>query len=131
MTSLTEILSKLVMVTLLDFGRMRGWVTPRYDPNIHHSTTLFNRKMFRLAMCYPVPPLNISFKRALIGDKWDAWSHLCHRLMEVQLLDTDDTFVWNLTANGIFTVKSLYEDSLNGHTRFLRKDLWKLKIAVL
>ena len=34
------------------------------------------------------PPLNMSFKRALIGDKWDSWSHLCHRLMEVHLVDT-------------------------------------------
>ena len=68
-------------------------------------------------------PLNITFKRALIGDKWDAWSHLCHRLMEVQLSDTPDSFVWKLMNNGKFTVKSMYEDLMNGHTRFLSKYL--------
>ena len=29
------------------------------------------------------PPLNMSFKQALVGDKWEAWSNLCIRLMDV------------------------------------------------
>ena len=37
------------------------------------------------------PPLNSGFRRALIGDKWDGFSHLCHRLMNVHLGDTADT----------------------------------------
>ena len=39
-------------------------------------------------------------------------------------------FVWKLTINGLFTVKSMYKDMMNGHTWFLRKYLWKLKIPV-
>ena len=66
-------------------------------------------------------PLNISFRRALTGDKWDAWSH---RLMEVQLLDTPNVFVRKLTTNGLFTVNSMYEDMMNGDT--LREYLSKL-----
>jgi len=74
------------------------------------------------------PPLNLGFRRALVGNKWDMWSHLCHRLMEVTLTDVPDVFKWNLTQNGKFTVKSMYEDFMNGHTRYLQKYLWKLKI---
>ena len=76
------------------------------------------------------PPLNISFRRALIGDRWDEWSHLCFRLMDINLVQQPDCFVWKLTETGIFTVKSIYEDMMNGHTRFLHTYLWKLKIPL-
>ena len=76
------------------------------------------------------PPINITFRRALIGDRWDSWSHLCLRLMDINLNDDPDVFTWKLTTNGVFTVKSMYEDLMNGHTRFLRKYLWKLKVPV-
>ena len=74
------------------------------------------------------PPLNIGFRRALVGNKWDMWSHLCLRLMQVTLNNVPDYFKWNLNQNGQFTVKSMYEDLMNGHTIYLQKYLWKLKI---
>ena len=46
-------------------------------------------------------------------------SHLCLRLMDVTLTDDSGRFVWSLNQNGMFTVKSMYEDLMNGHTRFL------------
>ena len=76
------------------------------------------------------PPINIGFRRALVGSKWEMWSHLCTRLMDITLTDAPDIFHWNLTPNGTFTVKSMYEDLMNGHTRFLQKYLWKLKISL-
>ena len=33
------------------------------------------------------PPLNIGFRRALVGNKWEMWSHLCLRLMQMTLDD--------------------------------------------
>ena len=59
-----------------------------------------------------------------------SWLHLCRRLMMVQLSDEQDKFVWNLTASGVFSIKSMYEDLMNDHTVFLRKYLWKLKIPL-
>ena len=76
------------------------------------------------------PPLNLSFRRNLIDDKWEAWSHLCHLLMYVHLLDTPDTFVWKHTSMGVFFVKSMYADLMNGHTRFLHQYIWKLKVPL-
>ena len=74
------------------------------------------------------PPLSIGFRRALVGNKWDMLSHLCFRLMQVTLNNVPDFFKWSLNKNGQFTVKSMYEDLMNGHTIYLQKYLWKLKI---
>jgi hypothetical protein len=73
-------------------------------------------------------PLNIGFKRELSGDRWIAWLQLVESLMEVNLTDDSDSFIWHLTESGVFSVKSLYTDLMNGHTRFLHKYLWKIKV---
>jgi hypothetical protein len=79
---------------------------------VHQYPSLYNiiqRKHVSLNdVLAAAPPLNIGFRTALIGDKWDAWSHVCLRLMDINLIDNDDTFAWNLTTNGKFTVKSIY-----------------------
>jgi hypothetical protein len=75
-------------------------------------------------------PLNIRFNRILIGEKWDAWIHLVTRLMNIQLNDEPDRFKWHLTTTGLFTVKSMYADYMNGHTVFLKKYLWKIKVPL-
>jgi hypothetical protein len=41
-------------------------------------------------------PLNIGFRRRLIGDKW---AHLCQRLMMINLNEDPDKFVWGLTSS--------------------------------
>ena len=62
--------------------------------------SITNRKLVSVHdVLSTVPPLNMSFRRALVGDKWDAWSHLCIRLMDIRLEDTNDQFVWGLTAS--------------------------------
>ena len=76
------------------------------------------------------PPMNISFRRTLTGNKWEMWSHLVLRLLDISLTDVPDSFHWKLTKDGVFSVKSMYEDLMNGHTRFLKTYLWKLKIPL-
>ena len=73
-------------------------------------------------------PVNLEFRRSLVGSKWTAWLQLVQKLMTVSLTPNDDSFRWRLTSSGIFSVKSLYADYLNGHTPFLRKHIWKLKV---
>ena len=51
-------------------------------------------------------PLNIHFRRALAGNRWEVWLHLVRRLMEVQLSDQPDELCWKLTRSGVFIVKS-------------------------
>jgi hypothetical protein len=72
-------------------------------------------------------PLNISFRRLLNGNKWTSWLQLCRKLMTVNLNEESDCFVWNLTTNGLFTVKSMYEDIMSDHTLFLENTYGRLK----
>jgi hypothetical protein len=75
-------------------------------------------------------PLNLEFRRSLTGNKWAAWIDLVQRLMSISLSDEKDALVWRLTTSGSFSVKSMYADYMNGHTIFLRKYIWKLKIPL-
>jgi hypothetical protein len=68
-------------------------------------------------------PLNITFRRSLNDHKYNEWLHLCQRLIVVDLNTEPDKFGWKLTETGLFTVKSMYLDCMNGHARFLRKYL--------
>jgi hypothetical protein len=50
--------------------------------------------------------------------------------MAVTLTNGQDKFLWSLTPSGEFSVKSYYADLLNGHTIFLQKFIWKLKVPL-
>ena len=75
-------------------------------------------------------PLHIEFRRALSEAKWTAWLHLVGRLFHINLNDENDKFVWKLTDSGSFSVKSMYTDFMNGHTVYLKKYIWKLKVPL-
>jgi hypothetical protein len=89
-----------------------------------------NHKNVTVENVLAASPLNISFRRTLNGNKWERWTHLLHRLILVQLNDNEDRFTWNLTESGVFSVKSMYNDLLSGHTVSLKKHIWKLKVPL-
>jgi hypothetical protein len=72
-------------------------------------------------------PLTISFRQALMGNRGSRWLHLARRLVDIHLTNKPDMFVWKLTKNGLFMVKSLYLDLMNDHTKFLRKESYLRK----
>jgi hypothetical protein len=43
-------------------------------------------------------PHTIGFGRILTESKWARWIHLVLRLMDIQLSEHKDVFVWNLTS---------------------------------
>ena len=53
-------------------------------------------------------PLNVSFRRSLQDNDLQNWNELVMSIMNIQLNDNNDTFKWNLKANRIFTVHSMY-----------------------
>jgi len=53
-------------------------------------------------------PLNVAFRRSLVGNNLQAWHNLVAKIVNVQLTDQRDTFFWSLTQNGHFTVRSMY-----------------------
>jgi hypothetical protein len=75
-------------------------------------------------------PINIGFRRALSGYRWDRWAHLVERLRDVHLSENDDTFIWKLTESGQFSVKSMYLDLLDGYVGDFKKYIWKIKVPL-
>ena len=78
--------------------------------------TLYNivqRREAYVASVLQSMPLNISFRRTLVGHRWEAWLHLVRRLMDVQLSQQPDRLYWKLTKDGVFSVKSMYLDVIN------------------
>ncbi|WVZ67862.1 hypothetical protein U9M48_016884 [Paspalum notatum var. saurae] len=72
---------------------------------------LFNiarKKHSSVAHVLSTNPLNISFRRVLVGDKLIKWNDLVARVAFVQLDGHHDKAIWSLTKHGYFTVKSLY-----------------------
>ena len=75
-------------------------------------------------------PLNIQFRRSLVGERWNAWLHLVRRLMDVQLSDQADTISWKLTTNGVFSVKSMYLDLIDSGPLSRSLHIWKIKVPL-
>ena len=74
---------------------------------------IVQRRDVLVAMIIESIPLNIQFRRVLVGDRWENWLNLVRRLMEVQLKHQPDKLCWKFTRSGEFTVKSMYLDVIN------------------
>ena len=75
-------------------------------------------------------PINLRFRRNLVGMTRERWYHLVERLMRIHLTNEVDRFNWRLTPTGVFSVKTYYAELMNGTTSYLRKYLWKLKVPL-
>ena len=53
-------------------------------------------------------PLNVSFRRGLVNANRMAWFDLVSMVIQVHFTNEKDVFRWNLTKNGLFTVRPLY-----------------------
>ena len=75
------------------------------------------RKNSSIASVIRSVPLNVSFRRALVGQKLLFWHDLCASIVHVQLNLSSDCFRWNFNQNGRFSVRSMYLALINnGHT---------------
>ena len=59
-------------------------------------------------------PLNISFRKALVGDKMTAWNKLVAKITNNQLSNGRDIFTWDLHNDGHFSVQSMYQYLMKG-----------------
>jgi hypothetical protein len=105
---------------------MFGWPLCQQCPTLYN---IIQHKNVLVSMVLANTPLIISFRRGLNNNKW-LQLNLCQRLMKITLSTEPDVFFWKLTDSGLFSVKSMYLDLMNGHTIFLRKYLWQLKILL-
>jgi hypothetical protein len=91
---------------------------------------LFNivrKKQATVADVLNSTPLNVSFRRALVGNKLLEWQSLVVRVAFINLNECRDTFVWNLNNNGLFSIKSMYKYLVNNEIKHMKVPL-KIKI---
>jgi len=73
--------------------------------------SLFNivrRKHDSVAQVLSSIPLNISFRRNLVGANLSVWNRIVASIHDLNLTEHMDEFIWGLSASGIFTIKSMY-----------------------
>ncbi|WVZ96532.1 hypothetical protein U9M48_042161 [Paspalum notatum var. saurae] len=75
-------------------------------------------------------PINITFRRSLVGDKLIAWHNLLAKIANVQLSNGRDAFTWELHRHGHFSVRSMYHFLMDQGTPFRSNFIWKLKIPL-
>ena len=91
---------------------------------------IMQRKKDYLGTVFQLIPLNIQFRRLLVGERWNSWMHLVRRLIDVQLSDQPDSFHWKLARNGVFTVKSFYMDLIDFGPIPRSIHIWKVKVPL-
>ena len=95
--------------------------------------TLYNlarKKQSIVAKVMSTTPLNISFRRAIVGQKLIEWNDLILRLANITLSNEKDCFVWSLHKNCQFSVKSMYTAIMYCNVRIKKRILWDLKIPL-
>jgi hypothetical protein len=75
-------------------------------------------------------PLNVAFRRSLVGNNLVAWLQLTTTVVNTQLTDQRDTFEWSLHQHGRFTVWSMYRALIMPHITPRRHPIWKLRISL-
>jgi hypothetical protein len=65
-------------------------------PNLYR---IVRKKNVSVAQVLSTIPLNVSFRRALVGDNWDKWLSLVGNVMMVNLNDRKDSFIWTANKN--------------------------------
>jgi hypothetical protein len=91
---------------------------------------LFNiarHKQITVAEVFSSSPINLSWRRDLVGNNLTAWNRLLPRIASIALSQDQDKFRWNLHPNGQFSVKSHYLALIQNDVPNLNKRLWKLK----
>jgi hypothetical protein len=89
---------------------------------------LVKKKNMSVAQVLSTTPLNVSFRRALIGVNWDSWLSLVGNVLEVNLNNLRDSF--HRTASKKFSVKDLYSDMILRSGTPANCWAWKAKIPL-
>ena len=93
---------------------------------------LFNivwKKQATVADVLNSTPLNVSFRRTLVGNKLLEWQSIVARVAFINLNDGQDTFIWNLNNNGLFSVTSMYKYLVNNRIK-VTQEIWHMKVPL-
>ena len=91
--------------------------------------SITRKKHITVAAVFSSTPLNISFRRALTGNKLTEWHNLVLRTMNVELTEGNDVFRWKLHRNGSFSVRSMYKHLINNNIS-VSQDIWRTQLPL-
>ncbi len=92
--------------------------------------SIVRRKSSTIANFMRYVPLNVSFRRSLVGQNLTYWHELCASIVHIQLNQSSDSFRWNYHQNIIFSVRSMYLALINNGYIERNKIIWKLKMTL-
>jgi hypothetical protein len=73
-------------------------------------------------------PLNISFRRGIVGDRLNEWLKLFSLVFLVNLNNDKDSFIWQIKRNGVFSTQSLYREIMKSERISGKEVFWKAKL---
>jgi len=88
------------------------------------------RKNDTVANILSTVPLNISFRRALSGDRLRTWLDLVEKVAAYEIINGKDIFMWNLTNHKQFTMKSMYTNLMHSEGTPSDCITWKIKVPL-
>ncbi|WVZ92700.1 hypothetical protein U9M48_038746 [Paspalum notatum var. saurae] len=89
----------------LSLGRFKLALKDVY-PNLF---TIVRRKHATVAEVLRMNPYNVSFRKALTGNRFNEWHSLVARIASINLQKGRDQFVWGLHSKGYFSISSMYK----------------------
>jgi hypothetical protein len=98
--------------------------------NIPATICIGSTKNVVVANIFQTISLNIYFRRGLVGQLCEQWMDLVAHLVHIRLNTTSDTFRWDLSADGSFSVHSMYKGLITNVNVAWHKDIWKAKMPL-
>jgi hypothetical protein len=92
--------------------------------------SITKKKHISVASVFSTVPLNISFRRGLVGNNLIHWHNLVARVANTRFCNRDDKFIWELHQNGIFSFKFMYLALILDNRVRLDMTILKLKLPL-
>jgi hypothetical protein len=90
-------------------------LTPKEQhPSLYHIAR--KKRQFYVAHAFIYTPINLSFGRALVGDKFIKWNELFAKVALVQLDDQHDSIKWSLRASARVPNKLLVKSMITSNS---------------
>jgi hypothetical protein len=86
-----------------------SWIAPHPLKTIFPSLyNIVRKKSVSVQTVLSTIPLNVAFRRSLMGHNLQAWHNVVLMVAHVHLTNQRDLFVWGLHQNSMFSVNSMY-----------------------
>jgi hypothetical protein len=91
---------------------------------------IVRRKSASIRSVLSIIPLDVAFRRSLMGANLRVWHDVVAMVADVYLTNQRDRFAWGLHQNGLFLVNSMYSALLGAEAILYNTLIWKLKLPL-